>query len=93
MLKWMMWTTGSALVVVCLVSMLAMLLVWDQLDRSLEREEGFIPMETSRGDRVFIGLISMIIIGLCWLRFLGNKNMVGALVVSVVWMFVLVKFG
>jgi predicted small integral membrane protein len=51
--------------VLCLFVTLAIL---DKYRRSYPRK-GFLPISTTRGDRVFLGIMSIIIIGIIWLRF------------------------
>ena len=55
--------------------------------------ESVFPFETTVGDRFFLGVAATIAIGLLWLRFLPDVSIWGALVVSVVFGAVLVKWG
>nr|WP_295774556.1 DUF2160 domain-containing protein [Rhodoferax sp.] len=57
MFEWMAWTTPVAVFFTCIVLMLFGMTVWEiKSPTSLRR--GFLPMETTRGDRLFIGLLA-----------------------------------
>jgi predicted small integral membrane protein len=57
MFEWMAWTTPVAVFFSCIVLMLFGMTVWEiKSPTSLRR--GFLPMETTRGDRLFIGLLA-----------------------------------
>ena len=57
MFEWMAWTTPVAVFFGCIVLMLAGMTVWEIKSPTILRK-GFLPMETTRGDRLFIGLLS-----------------------------------
>ncbi|MCH8332705.1 hypothetical protein IIC65_02135, partial [Candidatus Sumerlaeota bacterium] len=69
---WMYWTVPSAVAFAGLFIVLIAMTVWDRVSPSVSRK-GFLPMETSRGDRLFIGILTMIAIFLVWLAFAGNS--------------------
>jgi predicted small integral membrane protein len=56
MFEWMAWTTPVATFFVCIVVMLAGMTVWEIRSPTTLRK-GFLPMATTRGDRLFIGLL------------------------------------
>ena len=57
MFEWMAWTTPVAVFFSCILLMLIGMTVWEiKSPTSLRR--GFLPMETTRGDRLFIGLLA-----------------------------------
>ena len=57
MFEWMAWTTPVAVFFCCIVLMLFGMTVWEiKSPTSLRR--GFLPIETTRGDRLFIGLLA-----------------------------------
>ena len=57
MFEWMAWTTPVAVFFSCIALMLFGMTVWEiKSPTSLRR--GFLPMETTRGDRLFIGLLA-----------------------------------
>ncbi|HFD15069.1 MAG TPA: hypothetical protein ENJ38_02050 [Rhodospirillales bacterium] len=63
---WMAWTWPTAVffasIALLLVFMTVLELVWPSVER-----RGFLPIETSRGDRLFISLLSAAYIHLAWL--------------------------
>ena len=56
MLEWMVWTTPVAIFFTCIVCMLIGMTVWERRSPTLARK-GFLPLVTTRGDRLFIGLL------------------------------------
>ncbi len=57
MFEWMAWTTPVAVFFACIVLMLIGMTVWELKSPTVERR-GFLPIATTRGDRLFIGLLS-----------------------------------
>ncbi len=57
MFEWMAWTTPVAVFFVCIVLMLIGMTAWEIKSPTVERR-GFLPIATTRGDRLFIGLLS-----------------------------------
>jgi predicted small integral membrane protein len=57
MFEWMAWTTPVAVFFCCIVLMLAGMTVWEMKSPTVERK-GWLPITTTRGDRLFIGLLS-----------------------------------
>ena len=57
MFEWMAWTTPVAVFFTCIVLMLVAMTVWELKSPTTVRR-GFLPMETTRGDRLFIGLLA-----------------------------------
>ena len=56
MLNWMAWTLPVAVFFTCIVLMLIGMTVWELRSPTIERK-GFLPIATTRGDRLFIGLL------------------------------------
>lgn len=67
-LEWMYWTLPTALFFIGLFCVLAGMAVWQTLSPSVLRR-GFLPMSTTPGDRLFIGIVTAIYIHLAWLGF------------------------
>lgn len=65
MFEWMSWTTPVAVFFACIVAMLAGMTVWEIKSPTVERR-GWLPMRTTRGDRLFIGLLSAAYINLAF---------------------------
>ena len=57
MFEWMAWTLPVAVFFTCIVVMLAGMTVWELRSPTVLRK-GFLPMATTRGDRLFIGLLA-----------------------------------
>ena len=57
MFDWMAWTLPVAVFFTCIVLMLIGMTVWEIKSPTVERR-GFLPIATTRGDRLFIGLLS-----------------------------------
>jgi predicted small integral membrane protein len=54
--------------------------------------KGFLPISTTRGDRLFIGLITSAYIHLAFLAF-TELSLTIALVLSVIWLAILLRWG
>lgn len=63
MFAWMVWTTPVAIFFTCIALMLIGMTVWEIKSPTTLRR-GFLPLETTRGDRLFIGLLSAAYINL-----------------------------
>jgi predicted small integral membrane protein len=57
MFEWMAWTLPVAVFFCCIVLMLAGMTVWELKSPTVLRK-GFLPIPTTRGDRMFIGLLA-----------------------------------
>lgn len=90
-LQWMAWTAPTALFFGAILLMLAGMTVWQLVSPSVERR-GFLPMPTTRGDRLFIGLLGSAYIHLAWLAFTEASLWI-ALGVSLVWMAIVMRYG
>ena len=69
MLDWMFWTTSTAIFLSLLILFFLSLIVLDLRRRSELPTKGFLPMATTRGDRIFLGIALVIVIGILWLKF------------------------
>lgn len=71
MFEWMAWTTPVAVFFSCIALMLFGMTVWEiKSPTSLRR--GFLPIETTRGDRLFIGLLSAAYVNLAFVGLSGK---------------------
>ncbi len=57
MFEWMAWTLPVAVFFCSIVLMLVGMTVWEIRSPTVERR-GFLPIATTRGDRLFVGLLS-----------------------------------
>ena len=65
-IDWMAWTPVTASFFGFIVLMLAGMTVWQIVSPSIARR-GFLPIVTTRGDRLFISLLGSAYIHLAWL--------------------------
>jgi len=65
MFDWMAWTLPVAVFFSCIVLMLIGMTVWELRSPTIERK-GFLPITTTRGDRLFIGLLSAAYVNLAF---------------------------
>ncbi len=63
--SWMAWTTEVAVFFSGIVLMLIGMTIWQLRSPSIERK-GLLPIPTTRGDRLFIGLLTAAYINLAW---------------------------
>lgn len=71
MFSWMAWTTPVAVFFTCIVLMLIGMTVWEIKSPTVVRK-GFLPMATTRGDRLFIGLLSAAYVNLAFIGLAGK---------------------
>ncbi|CAM8671981.1 COG5477 Predicted small integral membrane protein [Comamonadaceae bacterium] len=71
MFEWMAWTTPVAVFFVCIAMMLVGMTVWE-LKSPTTMRKGFLPMETTRGDRLFVGLLSAAYVNLAFVGVSGR---------------------
>jgi predicted small integral membrane protein len=65
MFEWMAWTVPVAVFFTCIVLMLIAMTVWEIKSPTVERK-GFLPIRTTRGDRLFIGLLAAAYVNLAF---------------------------
>ncbi|MCI0508727.1 putative small integral membrane protein [Chromohalobacter marismortui] len=90
-MEWMVWTTPTAIFFMAIALMLSGMTVWEVVSPTVERK-GFLPISTTRGDRLFIGLLCAAYIHLLVVGF-TSLNIWIALSVSILWMLVLIRWG
>lgn len=73
---WMAWTTPVAVFFICIALMLAGMTVYELRSPSSERK-GFLPMRTTRGDRLFIGLLTAAYVNLAWVGLTDLDQWIG----------------
>ena len=71
MFDWMVWTTPVAVFFSCIVLMLIGMTVWEVKSPTTMRR-GFLPIATTRGDRLFIGLVTAAYINLAFVGLAGK---------------------
>lgn len=71
MFEWMAWTTPVAVFFTCILFMLLGMTVWELKSPTTVRR-GFLPLETTRGDRLFIGLLAAAYVNLAFVGLSGK---------------------
>ena len=71
MFDWMVWTTPVAVFFTCIVLMLIGMTVWEIKSPTTMRK-GWLPIATTRGDRLFIGLLTAAYINLAFVGLAGK---------------------
>ena len=90
-LEWMYWTLPTAIFFIALFLVLTAMTIWQTVSPSIERR-GFLPIPTTPGDRLFIGIITAFYILLAWLGFIHWSLWI-ALPIAVGWIIVVMIFG
>ena len=89
--EWMAWTVPTGLFFIAILGMLVGMTVWELRSPSVARR-GWLPLETTRGDRLFIGLLGSACVHLIWLG-LTDWSLWFSLGLSGVLLIVLMRFG
>jgi predicted small integral membrane protein len=90
-LEWMAWTPQTAVFVLLVFTALAGLVVLAALHPPVPRK-GFLPMATSGGDRVYVGLLGTGAVLIALIALTSLPLAVG-LAIAAVWMVVVVVWG
>jgi predicted small integral membrane protein len=87
----MAWTLPTAVFFITIALILTAMGIWQVMSPSIERR-GFLPIATTRGDRLFIGLLGSAYIQLAWLG-LTDLSLYFALAIAVAWMVIVMRWG
>ncbi|NWN81413.1 MAG: DUF2160 domain-containing protein [Halomonas sp.] len=90
-MEWMVWTTPTLVFFLVIAAILAGMTAWEVISPTVERK-GFLLISTTRGDRLFIGLLSAAYIHLVVVGFTPLTIWV-ALGASVLWALILMRWG
>ena len=90
-LEWMAWTRPTAIFFLFIFTMLAVMTVYG-VRRPAVDHKGFLPIRTTRGDRLYIGLLVTAFINLAWLGF-TDLSQLWAVGLSIIWMTVVLRWG
>ena len=89
--SWMAWTLEVAVFFISVELMLIGMTIWQVRSPSIERK-GFLPISTTRGDRLFIGLLSAAYVNLAWAGLTDLTQWVAAVLGFVV-LLVMMRWG
>ena len=90
-MDWMAWTLPTALFFGSIATILLGMTVWELRSPCIERK-GFLPISTTRGDRLFIGLLGsaylhLLVVGTTdWSVWIAS-------VLSLLWLFAVMRWG
>lgn len=90
-LNWMVWTVPTAIFFGAIALILAAMSVWQTVAPSPERR-GFLPIPTTPGDRLFIGLVVSAYVHLAWIGLVYSYLWI-AFVICLIWMVVVMRWG
>ena len=90
-LEWMAWTLPTTVFFIVIAGILTVMTIWQVKAPSFERK-GFLPIATTPGDRLFIGLLGSAYINLAWLGLTSLSLWIG-LVIAAIWMLILMRWG
>ena len=91
MLQWMVWTLPTAVFFTVIAAILFAMTLWQLWVPTIERK-GFLPIVTTRGDRLFIGLLCAAYLHLAVVGF-TDISIWFALAASALWMAILIRWG
>ena len=92
MFAWMLWTVPSAIGFALIVGIIIVINIVDVWLPGYSRK-GFLPIATTRGDRVYIALVAAAFVFLLWMKFLPEKGLIYSPAVVVPLALVLVIWG
>jgi predicted small integral membrane protein len=93
MFVWMAWTLPVAVFFTCIMLMLIGMTVWEIKSPTTLRK-GFLPLETTRGDRLFIGLLSAAYVNLAFIGLSGKlMDWMGLAAEPSIWISFVVSMG
>jgi predicted small integral membrane protein len=90
-LGWMVWTVPTAIFFVVIALVLVGMTVWQIVAPSPERR-GFLPIPTTPGDRLFVGLTVSAYLHLAWIGLVGSSLWIAS-VASLIWLAVVMVLG
>ena len=90
-MSWMAWTLITSVFFSCIILMLIGMGIWQAVSPTVPRR-GFLPLTTTRGDRLFISLLGAAYIHLGWLAFTDIALWVGS-VIALAWLIIVMRWG
>lgn len=90
-LEWMAWTPVTAAFFICLGLLLTAMGIWQAISPTTERR-GILPIKTTRGDRLFIGILGSGYITIAWIG-LTSWSMWFILPVLIIFIALVIRYG
>ena len=66
-MQWMLWVAPTAIFFGLIAVLLVGMTIWEIVQPSVERRGWLLPMTTTRGDRLFVGLLAGAYLNVIWL--------------------------
>jgi predicted small integral membrane protein len=85
------WTLPTAIFFIVIFLILVAMTIWQTVSPSVERR-GFLPIPTTPGDRLFIGLLGSAYIFLAWIGWTDLTLWI-MLAIGVCWIIVVMRWG
>jgi predicted small integral membrane protein len=90
-MEWMVWTPPTAILFIALFLMLGLMTFIDLRYPAMPRK-GFLPMVTSRGDRLYVGMLGTALIQILWLG-ITDLSQLFAVALSAIYLFAVMRWG
>ena len=90
-LEWMAWTAPTAAFFAALAALLVGMTIWE-IASPTRRRRGWLPIATTRGDRLFVGLLASAFLHLAWLGW-TDWSLWPALFLSLLFLVLIVRSG
>ncbi len=90
-LAWMSWTPPVAVFFSCIGLLLVGMTLWENLAPTVARR-GWLRLVTTRGDRLFIGLLAAAFVNLAWAGF-GDASQWGGAVLGAAVLIITMRWG
>lgn len=89
-MQWMLWTLPTAAFFIGIGVLLAGMTVWEVIQPTVNRRGWIIPMRTTRGDRLFIGLLASAYLTGLWVALIPLSSWL--LLVAVIVLMIVIMF-
>jgi predicted small integral membrane protein len=90
-LAWMVWTVPTTIFFGVIALVLVGMTIWQIVAPSPERR-GFLPIPTTPGDRLFVGLTVSAYLHLAWIGLVGSSLWIAS-IGSLIWLAVVMLLG
>ncbi|MCX5809742.1 MAG: DUF2160 domain-containing protein [Proteobacteria bacterium] len=90
-MEWMAWTLPTAIFFIVIFLIVTAMTIWQTVSPSVGRR-GFLPLTTTPGDRLFIGLICAAFIHIAWIG-LTDLSLWIVFPLAVAWVIVVMIWG